>query len=253
MGFRNRIGADVFNHKYRNSIGGCGTWNELCEVLVHRVCSKYMTKVNMKKLTKYMQDMKFIPGGRYLYYAGRPAKFFNNCFTMIAEDSREGWADLAHKHFMGLMCGGGIGTYYGKIRPKGSAITKTGGEASGPIPLMQAMNEIGRHVKQGGSRRSALYASLNWDHPDIYDFLTIKNWDEDTKQAKLKDFNFNAPLDMTNISVAYDTDWLEGSDDNVFNINILQACRTSEPGFSFNFYHDELDVARNAYLVCALW
>lgn len=246
MTFRNKIGNDVFEHKYMYREGGCGTWNELCEVLVNRVCFKYMTKVNMAKLIKYMQEMKFIPGGRYLYYAGREAKFYNNCFTMIAEDTREGWAELSYKHFMGLMCGGGIGTYYGNIRPKGRSIAKTGGEASGPIPLMMAMNEVGRHVKQGGSRRSALYASLPWNHRDIDEFVTVKNLDEFTMTAKEKDFNYPTPLDMTNVSVSYDTKWLEGNDNDVFNKNIKQACKTSEPGFSFNFYDNECDVGRNA-------
>ena len=244
--FRNKIGEDVFKHKYMYREGGCGTWNELCEVLVDRVCSKYMTKVDQEQLVQYMKDMKFIPGGRYLYYAGRKAKFYNNCFTMIAEDTREGWADLSYKHFMGLMCGGGIGTYYGKIRPKGRSIAKTGGEASGPIPLMMAMNEIGRHVKQGGSRRSALYASLPWDHKDIDEFLNVKNWPKHIIDLKANDFNYPAPLDMTNVSVSYNTKWFEGEDDAVFNKNIEQACKTSEPGFAFNMYADSLDVARNA-------
>ena len=31
-------------------------------------------------------------------------------------------------------------------------------------------------VMQGGSRRSAIYASLNWKHGDIDDFLTAKDW-----------------------------------------------------------------------------
>lgn len=253
MTFRNKIGAEVFKHKYQYREGGCGTWNELCEVLVKRVCQKYMTKVDMAKLTRYIQDMKFIPGGRYLYYAGREAKFYNNCFALIAEDTREGWAELSYKHFMGLMCGGGIGTYYGKVRPKGRSISKTGGEASGPLPLMMAMNEIGRHVKQGGSRRSALYASLPWNHKDIEEFLEIKNWPKHIIDLKANDFNYPAPLDMTNISVSYDTDWYEGTDDSVFLSNIRQAMQTSEPGFAFNLYENELDVARNAYLVCALW
>lgn len=246
MAFRNKIGEDVFNHKYMYREGGCGTWNELCEVLVHRVCAKYMTKIDIVQLIKYMQDMKFIPGGRYLYYAGREAAFYNNCYVMIAEDSREGWADLGYQHFMGLMCGGGITTNYHKIRPKGSSISKTGSEASGPIPLMMAMNEIGRHVKQGGSRRSALGAILPWTHSDIDDFLYIKNWDDETIRLKADNFNYPAPLDMTNVSVSFDDAWHNGDDDTIFNETILQACKTSEPGMTFNLGNDALDIGRNA-------
>ena len=57
---------------------------------------------------------------------------------------------------------------------------------------------------QGGSRRSAIYASLNWQHEDIPLFLRAKNWDEDTKKAERSRLNSWAPLDMTNISVNYD-------------------------------------------------
>ena len=65
------------------------------------------------------------------------------------------------------MTGGGIGIDYSVYRGEGTPIKRTGGEASGPIPKMNMINEIGRRVMQGGSRRSAIYASLNWQHADI--------------------------------------------------------------------------------------
>ena len=244
MPFRNQIGKDVFDHKYKYREGNCGTWEELSHTLVHRVCDKYMIKKEINELIKIVTDMKFIPAGRYLYYAGREAAFFNNCMTFIAEDSREGWAELAHKHFMSLMAGGGCGTYYGKIRPRGRSISKTGGDASGPIPLMMAMNEIGRHVRQGGSRRSALFACLPYDHQDIEEFLHIKDWSDIIIKAKSKDIDFPAPLDMTNISIAYNS--YESTNTDIFKKNVLQACKTSEPGFAFNFGSQVLDIARNA-------
>ena len=109
---------------------------------------------------------------------------------------------------------------------------------------------------QGGSRRSAMYASLHWKHGDIHDFLGMKNWDEmqvgDTTIADLKqaDFNFQAPMDMTNISVNYDTEWQEnywktGEVGDVFMKNVKQALKTSEPGFSFNYMKDT-ETLRNA-------
>ena len=58
---------------------------------------------------------------------------------------------------------------------------------------------------------------LNWKHNDIPSFLTAKNWGDmhvgttgfTFKDIKEQDFNFRAPLDMTNISVNYDTEWLD--------------------------------------------
>jgi ribonucleoside-diphosphate reductase alpha chain len=68
---------------------------------------------------------------------------------------------------------------------------------------------------------------------------------------KQDDFNFPAPLDMTNISVNYDTEWLlnyweKGDLGHVFRTNIHQALRTGEPGFSFNFFEKENETLRNA-------
>ena len=62
-----------------------------------------------------------------------------------------------------------------KIRPYGAPIKGMGGKATGPIALMQMSNEIGRHVMQGGSRRSALWAGLHWNHGDIDTFIGLKN------------------------------------------------------------------------------
>ena len=74
------------------------------------------------------------------------------------------------------MTGGGIGSDYSVYRAEGKTLSGTGGIASGPIPKIQMINEIGRRVMQGGSRRSAIYASLNWKHEDIFKFLSSKNW-----------------------------------------------------------------------------
>ena len=273
--FRSKFAEDIFHTKYAHE--GAETWDELCETLVRDVCSGLMTQDELSTLTHFMQSMYFIPGGRYLYYAGRPNKYFNNCYLLKAEeDSREDWANLSWKSESCLMTGGGIGADYSVYRPAGSLIGRTGGTSSGPIPKMMMINEIGRRVMQGGSRRSAIYASLDRTHDDVMDFLTAKDWDQmpvgnsglSLWDVKQQDFNFPAPLDITNISVNYKTDWLrhdnkphfyyppaEKNDqkgwrgdytDPVFLKNVEQALRTAEPGFSFNFFDKENETLRNA-------
>ena len=263
--FRSRFSEDIFNLKYSHP--GADTWEELAHTLVEDVCGDLrsgerdlITKDEKAQLKKYIRDLKFVPGGRYLYYAGRKNRYYNNCFLLKAEeDTREDWANLSWKSESCLMTGGGIGVDYSVYRQSGRILQGTGGVASGPIPKMQMINEIGRRVMQGGSRRSAIYASLNWDHGDVNDFLTSKDWDQmpvgntglSLKQIKEQDFNFPAPLDMTNISVNYNTDWLlkyweTGDVGKVFKKNVRQALRTAEPGFSFNFFEDENDTLRNA-------
>ena len=264
---RSKFSEDIFNHKYRHD--GAETWAALAHTLVEDVCTSpiqsggsdvYFSKEDRQQLEEYIRDMKFIPGGRYLYYAGRLNKFFNNCYLLRAEeDTREDWANLSWKSESCLMTGGGIGIDYSVYRGEGTPIKRTGGEASGPIPKMNMINEIGRRVMQGGSRRSAIYASLNWQHADISKFLVAKDWasmpvgstGKTLWDIKQEDFNFPAPLDMTNVSVNYDTDWLlnyyeTGEVGPVFAENIKQAMKTAEPGFSFNFFDKENETLRNA-------
>jgi len=257
--FRNTFGENIFRYKYAQGPGD--TWAKLSERLVEDVCgtrggtvAALMSQEDRRQLTEYIREFKFLPGGRYLYYAGRPYKANNNCYLLRAEeDTREEWSAVTWRAMSCLMTGGGIGIDYSRLRPSGKALSRTGGTASGPIPLMYAINEIGRNVMQGGSRRSAIYASLNWQHEDISAFLTAKNWSEVVREQKLKDFNFPGPLDMTNISVNYDDAALYGQgvlqkldECPVFIENCRQAMMTGEPGFSFNFGKKQNETLRNA-------
>lgn len=256
--FRSSFSETVFLQKYAHQ--GCETWADLARVLVEDVCRDKMTQDEKDELTSYIRDLKFIPGGRYLYYAGRGKKFFNNCFLLRAEeDTREDWADLSRRAELCLSTGGGIGVDYSVYRHSGSILHSTGGVASGPLAKICMINEIGRGIMQGGSRRSAIYASLNWKHKDINDFLHSKDWynmpvagtDLSMGQLKEADFNFHCPLDMTNISVNYDTEWLlnywkTGETGEVFTRNVAQALASGEPGFSFNFFDKEHETLRNA-------
>lgn len=252
------LSRTVFNNKYKHD--GCETWQDLARTLTDQVVGNKVPKDTRDAIYEIIRDMQFLPGGRYLYYAGRTVKFFNNCYLLRAEeDTREDWATLSWKAESCLVTGGGIGADYSVYRPAGSTIRRTGGQASGPVPKMRMLNEIGRNVMQGGSRRSAIYASLNWRHEDVWDFLAAKDWHNQPAgtsglslaDLKEQDFNFPAPLDMTNISVNYDTEWLmkyrkTGDLGEVFKKNVSQALRTGEPGFSFNFFGKEKETLRNA-------
>lgn len=256
--FRSKFSEDIFKQKYAHE--GAETWEQLATTLVEDVCQNHMSKEDKGQLASYITNLKFIPGGRYLYYAGREVKFFNNCFLLKAEeDTRQDWADLSWKSESCLTTGGGIGVDYSIYRHEGAPIKRTGGHASGPISKMNMINEIGRRVMQGGSRRSAIYASLNWQHHDADKFLKAKDWKHmpvgntglSLWDIKQQDFNFAAPLDMTNISLNYDTKWLmdywaTGDVGDTFRKNVRQALETSEPGFSFNFFGKENETLRNA-------
>ncbi len=261
MPFKTSLGETIFKQKYASN--PYETWEDRAHTVVNWVCgdmdgekNNLMAKGDRDQLTQYISEFKFMPGGRYLWYSGRDARFFNNCYLLrLEEDSREEWAGLSQRAMSCLMTGGGIGVDVSVCRPSGRQLRRTGGVASGPIPLLHTLNEIGRNVMQGGSRRSALYGSMNWQHEDARHLLSAKNWHEmylgkqkeyTVSDMKKLDFNYAAPLDMMNISLNYDDAWLHGNGSEVFTENCKQAMMTGEPGFSFNFGDKQNETLRNA-------
>lgn len=251
--FSSKFAQDIFLQKY--SKDGLETWSDTAKRVTESVCSQLLDTKSKDKIFKIIQERKFIPGGRYLYSAGRDFHQTNNCFLFRAEDSREGWADAMYKATASLMSGGGIGFDYSKLRPEGTKITRTGGTSSGPLALVHMVNESGRYIMQGGTRRSAIWAGLNWSHDDIFKFMSLKNHSEESKLLKEKDFNFPLPMELTNISVIYDTEFFIAIQNEnhtkhqlakkVWLENCRQAFSSAEPGMSFNFRKDQ-ESLRNA-------
>ncbi len=208
------------------------------------------------RMLQLVEERKFLPGGRYLYASGRGLHQTQNCVLLRAEDSREGWADLMHRAGMALMTGAGIGVDYSDVRAEGEPIKKTGGTASGPISLMGIINEIGRRVMQGGSRRSAIWAGLSWKHPDVFKFIRAKDWAPEIRALKEKDFNFPATLDMTNVSVILDDEFFVAYHDPMHNMHdraqevywmtVRKMITTAEPGFSIDTGINAGETLRNA-------
>lgn len=251
--FYGKFAQDTYLQKY--SKDGVETWADTARRVVEAVCSQLVDSKTKEKIYNAILDRKFIPGGRYLYSAGREFHQVNNCFLFRAEDSRESWSENMQKITASLMTGGGIGVDYSRLRHEGAIIKRTGGTSTGPLALMNMTNESGRYIMQGGQRRSAIWAGLNWSHPDVFKFMNQKNYSEDMKAMKLKDFNFPLPMELTNISVIYDTEFFIAVDNEahakhelakkVWTQNCLQAFSTAEPGMSFNFCKDN-ESLRNA-------
>jgi ribonucleoside-diphosphate reductase alpha chain len=237
--------------------GSKETWPEISRrVAKHVLRAVDAPKSTVDEIARLIEQRKFIPGGRYLYAAGRPLHQVQNCLLLRAVDSREGWADLMQKATLALMTGAGIGVDYSDIRARGSVIRKTGGFATGPISLMQMLNEAGRGIMQGGSRRSAIWAGLKWSHADAIEFITLKNWIPEVRALKEKDFNFPATMDGTNVSIQLDDEFfaayhnekhkLHAHAHSVYWSTVRQMLKTGEPGFSIDTGVNKRETLRNA-------
>lgn len=251
--FQSSFAQNIFMQKY--SMNGQEAWKDTCKRVVDAVTGQYLPTELKEEIYEAMLNRKFIPGGRYLYSAGRDFHQVNNCFLFRAEDSREGWADAMHKATSGLMTGGGIGLDYSLLREEGALIRRTGGQSTGALALMKMINEAGRYIMQGGQRRSAIWAGLQWDHGDIKKFIHLKDWSPELKALKEKDFNFPLSMEGTNISVIYNTEFFMAVEDknhpkhnqawDIWLSNCKQAFKSAEPGMSFNFCKDA-ESLRNA-------
>ncbi len=124
-----------------------------------------------------MEDFKLVPGGRVLAGAGTGYEVtFYNCFVIPSpQDSRDGILDNLKNMIEIMARGGGVGVNISSLRPRGARVKKVNGFSSGPINWAE-MYSLATHdiIQQGGSRRGALMLML-WDwHPDIEEFITVK-------------------------------------------------------------------------------
>lgn len=262
MTYNNTFGTfaqSQIDDKYAHDLGN--GLKEDWRGIAWRTATEVLRAVNapfsqIRATAELIENRVFIPGGRYLYAAGRPKHQTQNCLLMRAGDSSEEWGNLLDRVMRGLMTGAGIGVEYSNVRAEGSPLKTRGGFAGGPISLMEAVNDVARPVRQGGARRAALWAGLNWQHPDVFKFITRKNWSEEIRALKAKDFNFPAPLDGTNISVGLDDDFFKafGHTEHpnyehakeVFWLVVRQMLTTAEPGFTINLGALWRSILRNA-------
>jgi len=97
-----------------------------------------------------------------------------SCFGLTIEDSIESIADSLTEVITQTKVGGGTSAYFGNIRSRGSKITNNG-ESGGSVSFMRLYDTAIAVVSQGTTRRGNMAAYQDIDHPDIGEFLGIKN------------------------------------------------------------------------------
>jgi ribonucleoside-diphosphate reductase alpha chain len=97
-----------------------------------------------------------------------------SCFNVYVPDNIEGITHKLGEVIMQTKIGGGTSAYFGELRGRGSAVTDNG-KSSGSTSFMRLFDTAMDTISQGGVRRGAFAAYLDIDHPDIGEFLEIKN------------------------------------------------------------------------------
>ena len=130
-----------------------------------------------KEFYRVMDEFKFVPAGRILSGAGTNYQVtYFNCFVIPSpKDSRDGILESLKQLVEIQSRAGGVGLNLSSLRPRGARVKKVNGTSSGPVTwaglFSYATHDV---VQQGGSRRGATMLML-WDwHPDIEEFITVK-------------------------------------------------------------------------------
>ncbi|WP_448374508.1 adenosylcobalamin-dependent ribonucleoside-diphosphate reductase [Fervidobacterium sp.] len=128
------------------------------------------------------------------------------CFVVPVDDSIEGIFGAVKEYALITKAGGGIGSNFSRLRPKGSFVAGTHGQASGPVSFMHVFNSAVGVVEQGYRRRGALMGILNIDHPDIEEFITAKEGNDGEKVLKFFNISVGIPMEREELLRLYKED-----------------------------------------------
>ena len=97
-----------------------------------------------------------------------------SCFSSFVPDDLDKIYGTLHEVAMMTKLGGGTSGYFGKLRPLGTPI-KGGGISSGLMSFTELFDTTTKVVSQSGVRRGAFAAYIDIDHPEIEEFLKVKD------------------------------------------------------------------------------
>ena len=162
----NDLQRDIYEKKYRHNM-------ESFESFLNRVSG------GNEAIEKATKDKKFMPGGRILAGRGLDKEgkkvTLSNCYVMPkVEDNIEAIFDTAKWMARTYSYGGGVGLTLSKLRPKGAKVNNAASSTTGAVSFMDLYSLTTGLIGMRG-RRGALMLNLDCYHPDILDFIDVKN------------------------------------------------------------------------------
>ncbi|HOU18981.1 MAG TPA: adenosylcobalamin-dependent ribonucleoside-diphosphate reductase [Flexilinea sp.] len=142
---------------------------------------------------KLMVNKLFFPNSPTFTGAGTPLGQLAACFVLpISDDMGKkstGIFQTLRDAALIQQTGGGNGFSFSRLRPKGTIVRSSAGQATGPVGFLRVYDHAFGEIAQGGSRRGANMAVLRIDHPDIEDFICCK-----TNENSITNFNISVGI-----------------------------------------------------------
>jgi ribonucleoside-diphosphate reductase alpha chain len=152
-------------------------------------CGLANTQEEVKEFYDLMSSFEYMPSTPTLFNSGTRRSQMSSCYLLDSpQDSLDGIYDKYKDVALLSKFAGGIGMAFHRIRSHGSLIQGTNGKSNGIIPFLKTLDASVAAVNQGGKRKGAACIYLETWHPDIMDFLQLR---ENTGDEYRRTHNLN--------------------------------------------------------------
>ncbi|MGM0879738.1 MAG: adenosylcobalamin-dependent ribonucleoside-diphosphate reductase [Bacillota bacterium] len=151
-------------------------WDRLAGAMASVESGEEKQKEWQEKFRYILDDWKLVPGGRIAAGAGASEELtLFNCYVIPSpKDSRGGIMKTLAEMTEIMARGGGVGMNLSSLRPRRSIVAGVNGSSSGAVSWGGLFSYTTGLIEQGGSRRGALMIMMNDWHPDVLEFITVK-------------------------------------------------------------------------------
>ncbi|MGE3332042.1 MAG: ribonucleoside-diphosphate reductase subunit alpha [Rhodospirillaceae bacterium] len=159
-----------------------------------RVATAYSDNLeHAQRIYDYISRLWFMPATPVLSNGGAGRGLPISCFLNTVNDNLDGIVGTWTENVWLASNGGGIGTYWGKVRSIGEKVRNCGA-TSGIIPFVRVMDSLTLAISQGSLRRGSAAVYLDVHHPEIEEFLEIRKPSGDFNRKSL---NLHHGLNIT--------------------------------------------------------
>lgn len=150
--------------------------NEKIQEGFARACCAFADNAeHAQRLYTYVSNEWFMFATPLLANGGTEKGLPISCFLNYVDDSLRGLANNLEENIFLSSGGGGIGSYFGAIRSKGTEISRCqGGTSPGVIPFLKTVDSQMLAYHQSGTRRGSTAIYLDVSHPEITEFIEMR-------------------------------------------------------------------------------